>query len=132
MKIEGDHKSTTSDRAWLPFVVRLYFNAGLDSIRIVHSFVFDSDGQKDFIKGLGLSFSVPLREEVINRHVRFGGDDGHVGRAGQAAGRPARRSPTATRAHDLPHPGLAGQRMPNADQYVARAAAVHPRHRRLG
>ena len=76
VKIEGDHKSTSSDRAWLPFVVRLYFSAGLDSIRIVHSFMFDSDGQKDFIKGLALSFSVPLREEVINRHVRFGGDEG--------------------------------------------------------
>ena len=76
VKIEGVHKSTTSARAWLPFTVRFYFYAGDDAIRVVHSFVFDGDAQKDFIKGLGMSFSVPLREEVQNRHVRFGGDVG--------------------------------------------------------
>ena len=118
VKIEGDHKSTTSDRAWLPFVVRLYFNAGLDSIRIVHSFVFDSDGQKDFIKGLAISFAVPLREEVINRHVRFGGDEGmwaepvkplvgrrEIGFGGERTVFPAQ---------------VTGKRVPNADKYGAR------------
>lgn len=116
VKIEGDHKSTSSDRAWLPFVVRLYFTAGLDSIRVVHSFVFDSDGQKDFIKGLAISFAVPLREEVINRHVRFGGDEGMwaepvkpmVGRREITNGAQGLVFPTQ----------LAGQRVPNANQYV--------------
>ncbi|MGA3182122.1 MAG: Tat pathway signal sequence domain protein [Verrucomicrobiota bacterium] len=116
VKVEGDHKSATSARAWLPFVVRFYFSAGLDSIRIVHSFVFDSDGQKDFIKGLGIWFSVPLREEVINRHVRFGGDEGMwaepveplVGRRVITSGDQSQIFPTQ----------LAGQRIPNADQYV--------------
>jgi len=36
-------------RSWLPFVVRLYFFAGSGEIRVVHSFVFDGDGEKDFI-----------------------------------------------------------------------------------
>ena len=115
VKIEGDHKSTTSDRTWLPFVVRLYFNAGLDSVRIVHSFVFDSDGRKDFIKGLAISFAVPLREEVINRHVRFGGDEGiwaepvkpMVGRRVISNGNSAPIFPAQA----------AGQRVPSADQY---------------
>jgi len=53
--------------------VRFYFYAGSEAIRVVHSFVFDGDANKDFIKGLGLAFSVPLREEVQNRQVRFGG-----------------------------------------------------------
>ena len=116
VKIEGDHKSASSDRAWLPFLLRLYFGAGLDSIRIVHSFVFDSDGQKDFIKGLGLSFSAPLREEVINRHVRFGGDQGMwaepvkpmVGRRIITYGSQGQVFPTQ----------LAGRRIPNTDQYA--------------
>ncbi len=115
VKIEGDHQSAASGRAWLPFVVRLYFTAGLDSIRIVHSFVFDSDGQKDFIKGLAISFGVPLREEVINRHVRFGGDEGiwaepvkpMVGRREMAYGDQRTVYPAQ----------VAGQRVPNADQY---------------
>ena len=47
VKITGKHKSVSSDRAWLPFVVRLYFFAGSDSIRIVHTFIFDGDQQKD-------------------------------------------------------------------------------------
>ena len=118
VKIEGDHKSTSSDRAWLPFVVRLYFNAGLDSIRIVHSFVFDSDGQKDFIKGLAISFAVPLREEVINRHVRFGGDEGMwaepvkplVGRREMPYGKERSVFPSQ----------VAGRRVPNPDQYGPR------------
>jgi hypothetical protein len=115
VKIEGTHKSTTRQREWLPFVVRLYFNAGLDSIRIVHSFVFDSDGQTDQIKGLGLSFAVPMREEVINRHVRFGADEGMwaepvkplVGRREITYGDAGRIFPTQ----------LAGKRIPNSDQY---------------
>ena len=42
--------------------------------RLVHTFVYDGDEQKDFIRGLGLTFAVPLREQVHNRHVRFGGE----------------------------------------------------------
>jgi hypothetical protein len=41
---------------------------------MVHSIVFDGDQEKDFIKGLGVSFAVPMREQVHNRHVRFSGD----------------------------------------------------------
>ncbi|MGD0410178.1 MAG: hypothetical protein ABSC18_00615 [Verrucomicrobiota bacterium] len=116
VKIEGDHKSTSSDRAWLPFVVRLYFSAGLDSIRIVHSFVFDSDGQKDFIKGLALSFSVPLREEVINRHVRFGGDEGMWAEPVEPL--VGRRIITYGNQGQIFPAQLAGQRIPNANQYA--------------
>jgi hypothetical protein len=43
---------------------------------MVHSIVFDGDQNKDFIRGLGMEFDVPLREEIQNRHVRLGGDTG--------------------------------------------------------
>ncbi|MBP8304615.1 MAG: Tat pathway signal sequence domain protein [Phycisphaerae bacterium] len=72
VKLEGEHASP--DRALLPFVVRLTFYAGSESIRLVHSFVYDGESHKDFIRGLGLSFSVPFQEELHNRHVRFVGD----------------------------------------------------------
>ena len=118
VKIEGDHKSTSTERAWLPFVVRFYFNAGMDSIRIVHSFVFDSDGQKDFIKGLAISFAVPLREEVINRHVRFGGDEGMW--AEPVKPMVGRRIITNGALGQVFPIQVAGKRVPNLNQYDSR------------
>jgi hypothetical protein len=76
VKLDGRHKSLASSRAFLPFSVRLYFYAGAPSVRMVHSFVFDGDQEKDFIRSLGVRFDVPLRDEAHNRHVRFGGDTG--------------------------------------------------------
>ena len=67
-----------SGRVWLPFTVRLYFFAGSGEIKLTHSFVFDGDGNKDFLKGLGLSFQVPFKEELHNRHFRFAGDSDGV------------------------------------------------------
>ncbi|KZZ87348.1 hypothetical protein AAP_05729 [Ascosphaera apis ARSEF 7405] len=67
---EGKHKD------WLPFVVRFYLYAGSSSIRIMHSIIFDGDHEKDFIRGLGLRFDVPLKgEELYDRHVRLPGVD---------------------------------------------------------
>ena len=74
VKFTGMHKSESGGRAWLPFSVRLYFHAGEAPVRMVHSFVFDGDESRDFIRGLGIVFSVPFREEVQNRHVRFSGE----------------------------------------------------------
>jgi len=71
VKIEGRHSA--AGRAWLPFTVRLYFYAGSDAVRALHTFIFDGDEQKDFIAGLGLKFSVPLSDPLYDRHVRFGG-----------------------------------------------------------
>jgi hypothetical protein len=74
VKLEGVHKAAVGSREWLPFVVRLYFYAGSEAVRMVHSIVYDGDEQKDFICGLGVEFAVPLREEIQNRHVRFSGE----------------------------------------------------------
>ncbi len=76
VKIEGRHVSDSTNRSWLPFIVRLYFYAGLQSIRMVNTIVYDGDQQKDFIRGLGLVFNVPLDEQLYNRHIRFSGVNG--------------------------------------------------------
>ena len=96
LKIEGVHAAAAGGgREWLPFSVRLYFHAGQEAIRVVHTIIYDGDQEKDFIRGLGLAFAVPLREPVQNRHVRFSGADGGLwaepiqagpGNATQAAG----------------------------------------------
>ncbi|MDQ2589085.1 Tat pathway signal sequence domain protein [Saccharothrix yanglingensis] len=76
VKVEGGHRH--GRRSWLPFTVRLYFYAGSDGVRAVHSFVYDGDAEKDFIRGLGIRFEVPMRDEPHNRHVRFAGPDDGV------------------------------------------------------
>jgi hypothetical protein len=86
VKLEGRHADAASGRAWLPFVVRLYFYAGGEAIRVVHTIVYDGDEQHDFIRGLGLRFEVPLRGELHDRHVRFSGEaDGLFGEAVRSA-----------------------------------------------
>jgi len=73
IRVKGTHQQ--GKREWLPFDVRFYLYAGSDAVRMVHSFVFDGDAGKDFITGLGVQFSVPMRGEQYDRHVRFAGSD---------------------------------------------------------
>ncbi|MGP3634284.1 exo-rhamnogalacturonan lyase family protein [Streptomyces sp. 24-1644] len=77
VRVEGKHRR--GSRSWLPFSVRLYFYAGAESFRMVHTITFDgtqepgkADG--DFIRGLGVRFTVPMRDEAYDRHIRIGGE----------------------------------------------------------
>ena len=74
VRVEGKHRG--SGEAWLPFSLRLYFHAGGQSVRIVHSLIFDGDPERHFIRGLGLAAEVPLRDALHERHVRFAGENG--------------------------------------------------------
>lgn len=75
VKVEGRHvRADTRLRSWLPFVVRLYFYAGSETIRLLHTIVHDGDENQDFVRGLGVRFEVPLRGEWHDRHVRFSGE----------------------------------------------------------
>lgn len=108
IKVDGKHRSRDG-REWLPFTVRFSLFAGTDAIRIIHTFVFDGDENKDFINGLGVEFTVPLRGELYDRHVRFAGSNGGV--LGEAI-RPItglRRDPGA----EVRAAQIAGQALPN-------------------
>jgi hypothetical protein len=72
VRFEGRHRQ--GDRAWLPFVVRLYFYAGSESARLMHTFIFDGDEASDFIGGLGVRFAAPLRDALHDRHIRLAGE----------------------------------------------------------
>jgi len=119
VKIEGVHKAETGAREWLPFTVRLYFYAGLEQVRLVHTIVFDGDDQKDFIRGLGVAFSVPMREQIHNRHVRFSGEgDGLWAEPIEpASGRPLVLP--GSRGNAYPDQ-LAGKRIPNKEAFDQR------------
>ncbi len=113
VKIEGVHAA--SQRQWLPFAVRLYFTAGVESIKLVHSFVFDGDAKSDFIRGLGIVMEVPFREERQNRHVRFASDDDGVW------GEPVLMSPgyrevLVPEARAMNADQLIGKRIPNLNE----------------
>ncbi|WP_333559043.1 hypothetical protein [Paenibacillus macerans] len=77
VKLEGRHAAASGgSREWLPFTLRLYFYARLESIRFVYTFHYDGNPHQDFIKGLGISFALPMRGPLYNRHVRFTGGRG--------------------------------------------------------
>ena len=75
VRING-HYATDNGRTWLPFTVRLYFYAGSEQVKMVHSFVFDGNADADFIHSLGIRFEVPMREAPYNRHVAFAAPNG--------------------------------------------------------
>jgi hypothetical protein len=60
------------------WTMRFYLGAGAESVKLVHSLVWNGDPGKDFIRGLGLRIDVPLSDELWNRHVRFTGSNGGV------------------------------------------------------
>ena len=76
IRLEGRHRSLRGAREWLPYTLRLYFYAGLESIRLVHTFHYDGNPQQDFIKGLGIVFKIPLSGPLYNRHIRLTGSEG--------------------------------------------------------
>ena len=125
-KIEGKHRGIKNNREWLPFVVRLYFYAGQESVRLVHTIVYDGDESRDFIRGLGVVFSVPMREQVHNRHVRFSGEglglwsepiQPMIGRGGRFVAHPQTSA-------DVYPDQIAGRRVPNKEAYNARGQSL--------
>lgn len=78
IKLTGRHRAVNGTGEWLPFSLRLYAYAGLESLRIVHTFFYDGNPNQDFVKGLGIRFGLPMRGPLYNRHVRFAGDSGFV------------------------------------------------------
>ncbi|MEY8353284.1 hypothetical protein AALB39_07955 [Lachnospiraceae bacterium 54-53] len=75
IQYRGIHVSGAGERK-LPFLIRM--SVGLSSRRLsfTHTFLYDGDEEKDFLKGIGLSVRVPVKGAMYNRHVMFEGDHG--------------------------------------------------------
>lgn len=75
LRYQGIHRDRRGEEK-LPFV--LYLKVGLDCPKVdfIHTFVYDGDEDRDFLKGLGVRFRVPLRGAVYNRHIKLQGDYG--------------------------------------------------------
>lgn len=73
VKAEGIFHSSDG-RELFPFIARIYFGEGIEKMKIVYSFIYDGDQNRDFIKSMGLRFNVGMNGEPYNRHVAFSGD----------------------------------------------------------
>lgn len=122
VKVDGRHRSAAG-REWLPFSVRFYFYAGAESLRVMHSFVFDGDEQKDFLRGIGLRFEVPLRDALHDRHVRFAGEAGGLWAEGVRNLTGLRRDPGAA----VREAQLAGRATPPLAQWSKPVRDLHHR-----
>lgn len=114
IRIEGRHAH--ADRRWLPFTLRLYFYAGGDSVRVVHTFIFDGDESKDFIRGLGIRFAVPLSDPLHDRHVRFSGEGSGVFAEAVRGLTGLRRDPGA----EARNAQLAGKATPPVERFASK------------
>lgn len=81
IKVSGFHYNEDLKRNVLPFTLRFTFHYEDVSVGVTHSFIYDGDADKDYLKGLGMQFDCPLEGEVYNRHIKFGGDHGYFSEA---------------------------------------------------
>ncbi|MFJ4835103.1 Tat pathway signal sequence domain protein [Streptomyces sp. NPDC088747] len=127
VRIDGKHRK--GGRSWLPFSVRLYFYAGADSFRMVHTVTFDGTQEPgkasgDFIRGLGVRFTVPMRDASYDRHIRIGGDGTGLLREAVKGITGLRRDPGATvqaaqfAGEKLADPSTWDQRVTTRLQYI--------------
>ncbi|MFD8724249.1 Tat pathway signal sequence domain protein [Streptomyces sp. NPDC059629] len=127
VRIDGKHRK--GNRSWLPFSIRLYFYAGADSFRMVHTITYDGTQEPgkaggDFIRGLGVRFSVPMRDEAYDRHIRIGGEGTGLLREAVQGITGLRRDPGAAvqaaqyAGQKLPDPATWDQRVTTRLQYI--------------
>ena len=62
----------------LPYIVRLYINAGSPTLRLVHSLIYNRNGKQPAPQSLCIRADVPLRQQAYNRHVAFTLDEGRL------------------------------------------------------
>lgn len=127
VRVDGKHRK--GDRGWLPFSLRLYFYAGSDSFRMVHTITYDGTQEPgkasgDFIRGLGVRFTVPMRDAAYDRHIRLGGEGTGLLREAVQGITGLRRDPGAAvqaaqyEGKKLPDPATWDQRVTTRLQYV--------------
>lgn len=74
IKYTGHHELAGEKK--IPFIIRMLVGLNSSQLDFVHTFLYDGDEDKDFLKGLGIRFSAPVTGKIYNRHVKFMGDHG--------------------------------------------------------
>ncbi|MGL5950783.1 MAG: hypothetical protein ACRCZH_05125 [Cetobacterium sp.] len=74
IKIEGIHRNSLEEK--FPFTVRLVFFKDSDSIKILHTFFYNGNPEKDFIKGIGFEIKTNLIGDEFNKSIGFALEEG--------------------------------------------------------
>lgn len=75
IKYEGIHRSEDGE-CKIPFLIRLTVGRDTDEIKLMHTFLYDGDENKDFLKGVGIRFARPMEGALYDRHIKLTGDHG--------------------------------------------------------
>lgn len=76
VKYEGIH--VRNDVEKIPFVIYMKLGLGDSNFKFTHTFFYDGDEDRDFLKGIGVRFNMPVKGGIYNRHVKFQGDYGFM------------------------------------------------------
>ena len=74
----------------LPFVIRMRLCADSPRLHFTHTFLYDGDENRDFLRGIGIQAEVPLAGAPYDRHLKLAGDHGvlHEAMVGLTSWRP--------------------------------------------
>lgn len=75
LKFTGIHRNAMGEEK-LPFIIRMKAGYGSKELFFTHTFIYDGDENRDYLKGLGIAFEMPLEGPVYNRHIKALGDYG--------------------------------------------------------
>lgn len=71
--IHGRH--VNAGEAAMPFVIRIYFGYNSAEIRIEHTFLFDGEEQRDFLKGMGIRLDTVLGGNPCDKQIKLLAED---------------------------------------------------------
>lgn len=74
-KFTGSHIDNNGERI-CPFIIRMSLGLNSEDISFTHTFFYDGDENKDYLKGLGIKIDAAVKGELYNRHVKFMNEHG--------------------------------------------------------
>lgn len=75
LKYEGIHRAADGEEK-MPFIIRMTVGRDAGDIKFTHTFLYDGDENRDFLKGIGICFERPMAGALYDRHIKFMGDCG--------------------------------------------------------
>lgn len=75
VKFTGTHANNKGEEK-LSFIIRMKVFYGSAELKFMHTFLYDGDAEKDYLKGIGVAMDIAMAGELYNRHVKFTTDYG--------------------------------------------------------
>ena len=119
VKFIGCHQNSVGERK-LPFIIRMKIGYDCSELHFTHTFLYDGDEEKDYLKGLGIIFDMELSGAMYNRHIKVQGDHGmfHEVVVPLTAWRPPMPASVYERQMSGESMMLAGEELQKAEQFL--------------